>query len=168
MDLTLGDPGVHSLGLGGCAAAGASAGDDGAGSPDQSGNKLNVLVGREAEEAALAAALGSATRGQGRLVVVEGAAGMGKSALLRSTLESASNSGVTTLRGRGSQLESEFPFGLALQLLEPAVSSADTEAVFAGAAALARPLLTPDQAVLSLPQEDRGFTLLHGLYWVVA
>jgi len=127
------------------------------------------LLEREGEIDALTAALDSAAEGRGALVVIEAAAGLGKTALLRAALELGEERDLRPLAARGSELESEFPFGLVRQLLEPVVHAGNggvEEDLFAGAAELARPLLGP-----AVPFEaegpDRAFSALHGLYWLV-
>lgn len=58
-------------------------------------------------------------RGVGRVVVVRGAAGVGKSALLDATLEAATN--MTVLRTRGVESEADLPFAALHRLLRPAL-----------------------------------------------
>jgi hypothetical protein len=71
------------------------------------------------------------------------------------------------LGARGGELEREFPFGIARQLLEPVVAAADgaeREGLLAAAAALAEPvLLAPGGGVGAEPP----LSALHGLYWLV-
>ncbi|MBA2421460.1 MAG: AAA family ATPase [Thermoleophilaceae bacterium] len=59
-----------------------------------------MLLERDAELDELRAVIGATARAQGRLVVVEGPAGAGKSALLEAAAELAQNAGVRTLRAR--------------------------------------------------------------------
>ena len=76
---------------------------------------------------------------------------------------------MTVLRARGGELERQFPFGVALQLFEPYLSSAsprERRRVLAGAAAHAAPLLSGD--VGGRESGAPEFPLLHGLHWVVA
>jgi ABC-type transport system involved in cytochrome c biogenesis ATPase subunit len=53
------------------------------------------------------------------LVVVEGAPGLGKTSLLRAVAVGAKRRGFEVARARGAELEREWPFGIARQLLEP-------------------------------------------------
>jgi DNA-binding CsgD family transcriptional regulator/tetratricopeptide (TPR) repeat protein len=76
-----------------------------------------LLVGRTAELDALEGALTAAVDGSGRIVLVEGAAGTGKSALVAAAHEQAQAHGVEVLVARGSQLEQAVPFGLAFELV---------------------------------------------------
>ena len=80
----------------------------------------------------------------GRLLLVEGHAGIGKSALLDAAVAGGRSGGMTVMRARASELESDFAFGIALQLFEPLLAGADDEThdrLLAGSAALAGPLL---------------------------
>src|SRR3954453_12351608 len=76
------------------------------------------LLEREAELAALAAVLDSVRAGMGRLVAVQGEAGIRKTALLGALGRMAVRREVAVLRARGSELERDAPFGVALQLFE--------------------------------------------------
>ena len=68
-------------------------------------------------------ALLDAAAGKGGTVVVEGAAGAGKTHLLDQAASFARENGMLTLYGGGSPLESAASFGLALELLEPLLDS---------------------------------------------
>src|SRR4051794_21693397 len=62
--------------------------------------------------------------GQGpRLLLIEGPAGIGKSALLEAARERARAEGIRSLGARGSMLEREFPFGVVRQLFEPSLAA---------------------------------------------
>src|SRR5436305_3337585 len=102
------------------------------------------LLEREEEVAAIEAAVDAVTAGSGRVIVVEGHAGIGKTELLRLAQRLARATGVRVLSARGGPLESEFPFGVVRQLFEPELRSmaprerdgAGGGAAAAGAAAL--------------------------------
>lgn len=126
------------------------------------------LVERERELEALGRVLDAAREGAGGAVLVEGAAGIGKSRLLSAARSAASEFEV--LGARASELEREFPFGVVRQLLEPPLATRDTAEraeLLAGAAALAEPVLAPDAAAEPVVGEP-SFGALHGLYWLVA
>lgn len=91
--------------------------DRGASSVSGSGEQraAHQLVGREVELAALQRALHAATNGQAQLVVVEGHAGIGKSALLREFARSVEDQ-VTLLRASGDEAEQHLDFGVIEQL----------------------------------------------------
>ena len=59
-----------------------------------------------------------AARGRGGVLVLEGPAGIGKTALVGLAGELAHDAGLQRLRATGSELEAGFPFGVARQLLE--------------------------------------------------
>jgi DNA-binding CsgD family transcriptional regulator/Tfp pilus assembly protein PilF len=101
-----------------------------------------------------------------RLLLVEGPAGIGKSALLEAARERARGEGIRSIGARGSILEREFPFGVVRQLFEPALApKKEREALLAGAAASAEPVF----GSLNGSEQtggDASFAALHGLYWL--
>jgi DNA-binding CsgD family transcriptional regulator len=114
------------------------------------GASASVLCDRELELERLARSVSLARDGVGSLVAIEAGRGIGKSSLVAAAAELAGMSGVEVLLARGRKLERHFDFGVALQLLEPALASADDEGrerVLSGSAALAEALLTgqPEQ-----------------------
>jgi DNA-binding CsgD family transcriptional regulator len=152
--------------------SGTASGDQASGAPVRSraGHHLpEVPLERTSELAALEEAIAAAAAGAGRLVLLEGAGGIGKTLLLAHAVQRAQASGMTVLRARGGELERQFPFGVALQLFEPYLSAAsprERRRVLAGAAAHAAPLLSGE-----VGERESGapeFPLLHGLHWVVA
>ena len=60
--------------------------------------------------------------GQGRLALIEGPAGIGKTRLLQEVRRLAAAEGARVLTARGSQLEREFGFGAVRQLFETALA----------------------------------------------
>src|SRR3954454_4902846 len=129
-----------------------------------------ILLEREAELAALHAYVDAAAAGAGRLVAIEGRAGIGKSRLLAEARAIAAEAGLTLLTARGGELEQDFAYGVVRQLFEPVLAGATSEErgeLLAGPAALAGPLFDTVEA----PPEDEGdvsFGVLHGLYWLAA
>jgi DNA-binding CsgD family transcriptional regulator len=95
---------------------------------------------------------------------VEGPAGCGKTSLLAFAGDRAAYGRSRLLTAHGAELEGEFAFGVVRQLLEAAVAEAVPEAVFAGAAAGARPLFSapadPDVGAST-------YGVIHALYWLV-
>src|SRR5262245_34566652 len=136
---------------------------------------IGPLLERSDELARIESALSEARSGRGRLVVVEGPAGIGKTSLLAAARAAAAESGMRVLRSRGTELERDFAFGVARQLFEPPLASAsafERANVLQDAASLAA-------AVLDLPGApatrgpptsgvDPSFAILHGLYWLCA
>jgi DNA-binding CsgD family transcriptional regulator len=124
------------------------------------------LLERDKEVEAIRAAVASARRGEGRLLVVRGAAGIGKSRLLAEALSVADEAGVVALSARGSQLEREFGFGVTLQLFERLVEELDRverPELLSGAADLASSLITR-----RVPPADDSFAVIHGLFWLTS
>lgn len=127
------------------------------------------LLERERELAECTAAFERALAGGGGIVVVEGAAGIGKTEFLRAVRAQAAARDVRVLAARGLEVESELAYGGVRQLLEPVFrASAPEEAVrlLSGAARPAKRLLgtEPDEA----PPADPTFSMLNALYWVLA
>ncbi|MGA5097067.1 ATP-binding protein [Streptomyces lavendulocolor] len=126
------------------------------------------LLERDGESAAIAAAIGEA--GRGRVLLVEGAAGVGKSQLLAEVRTSAARAGADVLAARGIELERDFAFGVVRQLFEPLLTAADDprrQALFAGPAGQARDVFAlPGTAAGGPPTGD--LAVLHGLYWLAA
>jgi DNA-binding CsgD family transcriptional regulator len=127
------------------------------------------LLEREAELEQIGGALRSAAAGTGGIVLIEGAAGIGKSSLLGAAAGRAAVAGTGVLRARGGALEREFALGVVIQLLAPSIeplTDRERERAFAGAAGLARPLFedVADRAAA----DDRLFARFHGLHWLCA
>ncbi len=80
------------------------------------------LFEREAAIAGIDAAIRAATDGSGRLLVLDGHAGLGKTTLARVALDGAEDAGVGVLTGRGRDLERGFPGGVIRQLFTPALA----------------------------------------------
>jgi tetratricopeptide (TPR) repeat protein len=106
----------------------------------------------------------------GQLLLVEGHAGIGKSALLGAAVTRARSHGMTVMRARASEHERQFAFGIALQLFEPLLAGADDEThdrLLAGSAALAGPLLERPTSWGGDEAEDRSYPVMHGLFWLL-
>ena len=122
------------------------------------------LLDRDRELQAVDGLVADAADGEARLVLIEGAAGIGKTRLLSEARRRAEAAGMRALTARGSELEREFAFGVVRQLFEPVLGrNGERELLLAGAAESA-------EAVFSAPVgEDGGdtsFAALHGLYWL--
>jgi DNA-binding CsgD family transcriptional regulator len=130
-----------------------------------------ILLEREEELRAVDDVLDAARAGGGHLLLVEGHAGTGKTALLDAAVQRARASGVTVLRARASELEADFAFGVALQLFEPLLAGSDDEThdrLLAGSAALAGPLLERPTSWGGDEGDDRSYSVIHGLFWLLA
>jgi AAA ATPase domain len=107
----------------------------------------------------------------GRAVVVEGEAGIGKSALLSAGAELAREAGARVFMARGGWLERDFGHGVTRQLFERPVRSAQAsqrQRWLTGAAGLAAPVLGLEATSGPGGGEDPAFAAQHGLYWLTA
>jgi DNA-binding CsgD family transcriptional regulator len=98
---------------------------------DDTGHPLlaPALVGRELELAALDAALAGAAAGHGRVVLVAGDAGVGKSALLRAFVAHARLARVAVLIGECSETGAARPFAPFVEILRSALETFPSEIV---------------------------------------
>jgi len=129
------------------------------------------LFERDDELRAVDELLGAARHGSGHLLLVEGHAGIGKTALLEAAFARAASGDATVLRAHGSELESDFAFGIALQLFEPLLAGADDEThdrLLAGSAGLAGPLLERPTSWGGDEGDDRSYSVIHGLFWILS
>jgi predicted ATP-dependent serine protease len=107
------------------------------------------LVERRSEIDAIEDAIERGGRADGRLLIVEGPSGIGKSRLLAAARIIAAQKGAEVLTTCGGELEREFPFGLVRRLLEARAvraPQAQRESLIRGHAALAGSLLGPSPA----------------------
>jgi DNA-binding CsgD family transcriptional regulator len=119
-----------------------------------------VILERDAELAALAAAVAAAEAGHGSLVLVEGPAGIGKTTLLRAACRAP---GARVLTARGLALEQGFGYGIVRQLLDQVRGE---DGLMDGAAALAARVFNWAEA--GPVEDDVAYASMHGLYWLVA
>lgn len=124
------------------------------------------LIEREAELSSLVDALAAARDGRGTLVLVEGPAGIGKTALLGAAHAAAGAMGMRRLSARATELERDHAFGVVRQLLEAPIHELDHDArtrLLSGATGHAAAAL--DLGESSPPSS--GFAILNRLYWVL-
>jgi DNA-binding CsgD family transcriptional regulator len=142
-----------------------------AGAPiDSPVGMVGRLHERERELGEIERAIDEVAAGAGRVLVVEGPAGIGKTRLLESARDAAHAHGFAVASARGSELELAFAWGIVRQLLEPRLRGMPGEArarALAGAASLAAPIVVPDGAAPP-GDADPSSGVLHGLYWLVA
>jgi DNA-binding CsgD family transcriptional regulator/tetratricopeptide (TPR) repeat protein len=124
------------------------------------------LLERDDELGVLATLAAEAAGGDGRIGLIEGPPGIGKTALVGAARRLAVGAGMRCLSARGSPMERAFPFGVVRQLFEP-VLTADAgrrAEVFAGPAGRVERLLSGTGE----PVADGGgpFAVYHGLYWL--
>jgi DNA-binding NarL/FixJ family response regulator len=129
------------------------------------------LLERDYELLTVTRAAREATEGKGSALLITGPAGIGKTALVRAARMIADAAGLMTLTARGTELEGDFGFGAARQLLESAVLDApEPDELLAGPARLAALLFDAElaEAVPAVPAvppgPDAGFAMLNALY----
>ena len=139
---------------------------DGSASGDGALEGRAPLLERDAELDSLNGLLENAAHHQAALALIEGQAGIGKSALLAELRDRAPGEGLRVLAARGGELEQDFAFGVVRQLLEPLLAdSEEADRLLDGAAAPARAVFDP---TADPGGGDSGaFAALHGLYWLV-
>jgi DNA-binding CsgD family transcriptional regulator len=121
------------------------------------------LLERERELETLRAGLDRARVGDGTLLLIEGPAGAGKTALAHAAAKQAP---MVSLQASGSELERPFAFGVVRQLLEPVVShEPEGGELFAGGAGPAARLFAGGDGWPG--GADVGFEALHSLYWLI-
>ena len=135
--------------------------------PPRTLGAVHSLLGREAELGRVSELAGQVAQGgKGATVVVEGAAGIGKTRLLDELQAHAAEREMEVCVARGAELERDFPFGLVRQLLDPVLVAADDaqrDELLAGSAQLAMGALGP--------KPEGGVDAsgaMHGLYWLIA
>ncbi len=130
------------------------------------------LLERERELAMLCMLVAGAGQGAGRFVVVEGAAGIGKTGLIAAARAEAEQAGMRVLTARGVELEREFAYGVVRQLFESVLISADEAEraeILAGTAGQAAVLFDRIDSAAGLSAGgDASFAMLHGLFWLTA
>ncbi|WP_436501745.1 helix-turn-helix transcriptional regulator [Actinokineospora sp. HUAS TT18] len=125
------------------------------------------LVERESEFDVLVAAVAAVQHGRGTVVLLEGAAGIGKTALVQAACQLGSEADCQVLRARATELERNLSFGLVRQLFELPLAAAghdERQRWLAGPAIHARDVI---DVVQDHPAVG-DFALLNGLYWLVA
>lgn len=123
------------------------------------------LLERDHEVTVLQDAAKVAQAGRGRVVVVEGEAGVGKTSLLGHVRNLRQASEFRVLSARGSDLETQFAFGIVRQLFEPSLVGTDdggAKRLLSGAARGAIPVFAGEGGAAI----DADLAVLHGLYWL--
>ncbi len=123
-----------------------------------------ALLERDDELALVDEMLASAGAGEGRFLLIEGLAGIGKTRVLTEVRRRA-GSRKRVLTARGSELEAAFPFGAARQLFEGVMADPELrEIALAGAGAAAGDVLGAPTG--NTQAGNASFAVLHGLYWL--
>jgi DNA-binding NarL/FixJ family response regulator len=137
----------------------------------QAATPTERLLERDRELDAIRRALAQSAQGGGELMMIDGPAGVGKTALLDSAHDAAGDSDLLVLRARGAEMERAFGFGVVRQLFDEVLRSDRFEpaTLFTGAARFAAPLLAIelDGNGTAAPPDD-PFAARHALYWLLA
>lgn len=101
--------------------------------------------------------------------MVEAAAGMGKSTLVRAAAERARRDGLRVLGASGSEFERDFAFGAVRRLFEPLLTRAEPAErarLLAGAAGPAEWVIDPGAS--EAPHAEAELAVLHAGYWLTS
>ena len=129
--------------------------------------ELEEMVDRDREVGLLQDTLADALSGRGRLALIRGPAGIGKSRLLQEVRRLATEQGALVLTARGSQLERDFGFGAVRQLFEGTVADpARHDELLRGSASSAASVFRDLAGSTDAERSDGTFAVLHGLYWL--
>jgi DNA-binding NarL/FixJ family response regulator len=128
---------------------------------------MEALLDRDVELGELGRLLAAARAGSGRVIVVAGPAGIGKSTLLAAAGATARTDGAVVLRARCSPLEQHAAWGMARQLFDPLRARPDWDGLTAGAAGLARRVLAPE-AGEPANAGDAMHAAVRGLVWLAS
>ena len=109
------------------------------------------LLGRERELRQIDAIIASARASRGTVALLEGAAGIGKTALLREATRRGGRAGLTVLSANGAVLEREYPFGVVRQAFASVIAGG--RELFEGAAELAEAPLGRRGGHVATPEE---------------
>lgn len=126
------------------------------------------LFERDDDLARIDGALAASADGDGAVLVLEGEAGIGKTALLGALRRRAETGGRRVLRARGTEMEREFGFGVVRQLFQTVLRRLDGPGrarLFQGPAALAAALFgLADAGTIDVGPAE---ATLYGLFWMV-
>lgn len=125
-----------------------------------------TLMEREGELRRIEELLARARAGDGATLLIEGTAGIGKTALVAAARSQAALLGMASLTARGGELERDLAFAIVRQLFEPRLRDEPAgarEELLCGAAELAAPVFGAAPA-----DRDAGSVgaVVHGLYWL--
>ncbi len=130
---------------------------------------LDLLLERHSELESAHLALTAAAGGEGRLLLVEGAAGIGKTRLLEAIAEMALDAGFEVHGACGDDLETEFAYGVLRQLLAPALARldpAERAVVLEGPASFLASLVEGSPGQPASPGSE-GLGAAYGLYQLI-
>jgi DNA-binding CsgD family transcriptional regulator len=126
------------------------------------------LLERDRETDALAEVIDRATAGTGGAVVIEGAAGVGKTELLERARVLGQGRGTAVLTGQGAELERHIPYGLTRQLFEPVVRSSSVEELDDLLGEVAGVVRNVVRDVRQPEVRDPRQGIFYGFYWLLS
>jgi DNA-binding CsgD family transcriptional regulator/tetratricopeptide (TPR) repeat protein len=127
------------------------------------------LLERDQDLTAIDAALDGAALELGRVVAIEGPAGIGKTRLLEAARTMAQDRGFRVLSARAGERERGFSWGVVRHLFEPVLGSAtpeERERLWEGAAEGGRALF--ESPATESTAGDSSFAVQHALFWLTA
>lgn len=128
---------------------------------------MDGLLEREGERSAIREGCVAVAGGAGRVLLIVGEAGIGKTALLHEARRLEGELGVRVLRASGAMLERDFGYGVVRQLFEREVHSltgVDRERLFSGPSAPAADVFgLALRGGGSASETDRAFLVRHAL-----
>jgi DNA-binding CsgD family transcriptional regulator len=126
------------------------------------------LLERESELFEIDLAVEKSAAGDGRVLLIEGEPGIGKTALLDAVAERARTADMTVLAARAGELEREFGFGAVRQLFESPARKLSEAEIFAGQARFAAPVLDVEIEGIAhgASAGESVYPAVHGLYWM--
>src|SRR5215467_318693 len=86
---------------------------------------MTSVLERERELEQIGAAMADAIRGAGGVLLLEGPAGIGKTTLANAAVHEGRSRGMRVLRAAGRELERDFPYGVARQLVDRVLRTLD-------------------------------------------
>jgi energy-coupling factor transporter ATP-binding protein EcfA2 len=128
---------------------------------------MGVLLDRDTELADLGRRLAETRAGSGRVILVEGPAGIGKSTLITAAARIAGAEGAMVLHARCSPLEQHAAWGTARQLFEPLRTRPEWDELTVGAAGLAERALAPEGGEPA-PAGEAMHAAARGLVWLTS
>ncbi|MFB9909054.1 helix-turn-helix transcriptional regulator [Allokutzneria oryzae] len=122
-----------------------------------------MLVGRARELSMIDSVLTGSTLLKPGSLLIEGPAGIGKSALLTAARSMGNRAGYLVLSASASEVENDFAFGVVRQLFDPVVLTSESSP-FVGPAQHAATVFAAD--ALGYRDAEAGFARMHGLFWL--
>lgn len=129
--------------------------------------RLDLLLERQGELESARLAVAEAAGGEGRVLLVEGPAGIGKTRLLEAIASIARDGGFEVHGARGDDLETGFGYGVLRQLLGPVLARldpAERAVVLEGGASFLASLVEGTPGPLSSEVGDGEVLAAYGLY----